>query len=313
VTTQILDYSWARPSPQSCKDFPAVGVMRYLGPGNNGRDITKAELDSLHSVGLGVGLVWETTAGMALEGYNAGAHHASEASYYAGLLGWPAGMPIYFACDCDVSTSQAYGQVLDFFRGTTTGGYPARAYGEADVLDATAEHLGFRYGWQPAATSWSNNRISPNAGMLQQWPYVMGDQCDNNIVTCPSDLIDWLWNPGAEMPLSQDDLNQIQSIVTNSINKAMNESYTGLRALKAEGDAAAYELVVVDGVLGRRYIDSVGQIQMLQWADYMAGTGQGNIRTITDPVYKDEFQRLPVFPQNAQGTQLHTEGLDETD
>lgn len=269
--------------------------MRYLGPGNNGRDITTGELDSLHSAGLGVGLVWETSANRALAGYDAGAYDAGQAAYYAGVLGWPAGLPIYYACDCDVSTGQAWGQVLEYFRGCSSGQYPARAYGEADVLDATGSNLGFRYGWQPAATSWSDNRVSGNAGMLQQWPYVMNEQCDNNIVTCPSDSIDWLWYPGGDMPLSQEDLNQIQNIVTNSVNSAMSQNYTGARALTTQGDPAAYELVVEQGVLGRRHIPTPGQIAMLQWADYLAGDGSGKVRVITNPQHMAEFNSLPVF------------------
>lgn len=297
---QILDYSWARPSPQSIVDFPAIGVMRYVGAGNGGRDITASEMDSLKAAGLGVGLVWESSANRALDGYDAGAYDASQATYYANRLGWP-GLPIYYACDCDVTTSQAYGQVLEYYRGTTAGGpYPARSYGEADVLDAVAQNLGMRHGWQPASTSWSGGRVSENASLYQQWPYVMNDQCDNNFVLCASDEIDWLWGyGGADMPLTQEDLNQIKSIVDNSINAALQKMYTGARAVQAEGDPGVFELVVKDGEIYRRYIGSPDQIGMLQWADHLAGDGKTPVRVITDANYKREFLALPVVEDEA--------------
>ena len=94
MTEHILDYSWARPSPQSIVDFPAIGVMRYVGPGNNGSDITTGEMAALHDAGLGVGLVYESSASRALSGYDGGAYDAGQAAYYANLLGWPALAPV---------------------------------------------------------------------------------------------------------------------------------------------------------------------------------------------------------------------------
>lgn len=298
MTTHILDYSWSRPSPQSIVDYPAIGVMRYVGPGNNGRDITTGELASLHDAGLGVGLVYESSANRALSGYDGGCYDAGQAAYYANRLGWPAGLPIYFACDCDVTTSDAYGKVLEYFRGCTTGQFPARAYGEADVLDATAQNLGFRHGWQPASTAWSGGRISANASMLQQWPYVMNDQCDDNHVVCPTDAIDWLWGEGS-MPLTQEDLNAIQNIVTNTVNAAMKANYTGARAVAAQGDPGVFEIVVKDGQVCRRHIPSPTQIGMLQWVDHLAGDGGTPTRTITNPDYIREFLALPVISDDS--------------
>lgn len=291
----ILDYSWARPSVESMQAFPAIGVMRYVGPGNGGRDITPGEMDYLRDGGLGVGLVWESTANRALDGYDAGAYDASQATYWADRLGWP-GLPIYYACDVDVSTSQAYGVVLEYYRGTTAGGpYPARSYGEADVLDAVHDNLGMVHGWQPASTAWSGGRLSSHASMHQQWPYVMDDQCDDNFVLCPSDDIDWLWGyGGSDMPLSSEDLNQIKSIVDNAINNALKNSYTGARALCTEGEEGIFELVVKDGQVARRHIPNPDQLKMLQWVDHLAGTGDGAARKITDETYRREFLALPI-------------------
>jgi Domain of unknown function (DUF1906) len=271
MSVQILDYSWARPSPQSCKDFPAIGVMRYVGPGNNGRDITQGELEALHSVGLGVGLVWESTANRALAGYDAGVYDADQAAYWADRLGWPEALPIYYACDCDVSTGDAYGKVLDYFRGTTTGAYEARAYGEADVLDATGQSLAMPYGWQPAATSWSNNRISDNAGMLQQWPYVMNEQCDNNIVTCSEDEIDWLWYGGAVTggdEMTDAEWNKMASLLnTMIVGKLAAHSTPNVLITDENGQ---FLIVMVDGQPHRYTMHSPAEVTLAQKVGFLA-------------------------------------------
>jgi hypothetical protein len=271
MAIQILDYSWARPSPQSCKDFPAIGVMRYVGPGNGGRDITRAEMESLWSVGLGVGLVWESTANRALSGYNGGTYDAGQAAKYADQLGWPRQLPIYYACDCDVSTADARGVVLDYFRGCTVGPFPARAYGEADVLDATAQSLGFRHGWQPAASSWSDGRTSANASMLQRWPYVMNDQCDNNTVTCSQSDIDWLWYGGEVTggdEMTDDDWNQMRVMLNNMIvGKMAIHSTPNVLITDANGQ---FVIVMTDGGPRRYTLGSPAEVTLAQKMGWIA-------------------------------------------
>lgn len=289
--TQILDYSWARPSPQSCVDFPAVGVMRYVGAGNGGRDITKGELDSLHAVGLGVGLVWESSASRALDGYDAGAYDASQACRYADQLGFPRDKPLYFACDTDVTTSQAWGQVLDYFAGAQTGPFEARAYGEADVLDATAAELGFRHGWQPASTSWSGNRISANASMLQKWPYVMNDQCDDNDVLCPDSDIDWLWGfGGGEDEVTDDDINRIISAFGVVLDNRIDQFMTA-NLLWQDGDDF-FEVLVCDGQRVRRKIKS-GELLVLRGGAVMAEQPMIDV-TLMAPAQQDAFRAWAI-------------------
>src|SRR5262245_34078008 len=283
----VLDYSWARPSPQSMLDYGASGVMRYLGPGNGGRDITPGECETLHDAGLGVGLVWETTAARALEGYDAGAYDAGQADYWAAYCHAPDELPIYFAVDTDVNPNQTWGPVLDYFAGAMCSAHPTRAYGEADVIDMMAQAYGAPYGWQAAAPAWSDWRTSANTGMLQSAYYVLDDQCDHNDVLCPNDCVDWLWN-GGSMGLSQNDLNQINQIVNDGINAALSRYYTGARALKTPDSDTQYELVVMgDGTLAKRAIPSLSQVEMLKWADHIAGPPDADPRTITDPAYLD--------------------------
>ena len=60
------DFSYARPVPAAIKAAGYVGVWRYLSGGTPGKDITFAEFESYLNTGLGVGLVWETSAQAAL-------------------------------------------------------------------------------------------------------------------------------------------------------------------------------------------------------------------------------------------------------
>lgn len=290
--TVILDYSWARPSPQSCKDYPAIGVMRYLGNDWSGRDIGPDELAALLGAGLGVGFVFETSANRVLQGYDAGCWDADSATKYMVDLGVPNDIPVYFAADCDVNPAQSWGVVMDYYAGALGCAHPARSYGEADVLDMCFDTFGMRHGWQPAATSWSDGRLSVNASMWQRWPYVMNDQCDQNDVLCPDDQIDWLFG-GCDMPLSQSDLNAIKNVVYDCVNTTLANMYTGSRAVEIDGRAEVWELVTNGGVLSARYIGEPQEIGALQYLDRLAGKRGDPPRKLSDPKDIEWFDRLP--------------------
>lgn len=294
MSLHILDYSWARPSPQSIKDFPAIGVMRYLGSDTNGRDVDVAELESLWGAGLGVGFVYESSANRALQGYDAGRYDAGQADYYLSLLGVPDAVPCYFACDCDVDYHETWGAVEDYYAGTMASCHPARCYGEADVIDMCHNSFGMIHGWQPAASSWSGGRLSPHASMWQKWPYVMNDQCDDNEVLCPNDQIDWLWG-GDDMGLTTDDLNKIRDITYQVVNDTLAKMYTGSRAISVQGRPEVWEFAYRDGQLCRRYIGDPDQIGMLQYADHLSGKRGDPPRMLTDPHDIEEFERLPAI------------------
>ena len=87
----IVDYSWARPDPVGLRNAGYVAAMRYLG--HTSRDLSRGELDRLHGAGLGVGVVWETTARRPLDGYDAGRADAASAHRFADELAVPATTP----------------------------------------------------------------------------------------------------------------------------------------------------------------------------------------------------------------------------
>lgn len=95
--------------------------------------------------------------------------------------------------------------------------------------------------------------------------------------------------------MTNDDWARLEQIVDASINEAMKLSYTGARALMVDGDPGVYEIVVDgNGHLARRHIPNPDQVGMLQWVDHLAGTGDGAVRRITDPKWRDQFLALPV-------------------
>lgn len=203
----VADYSWSRPSPQALKDNGFIGVVRYLGPGNGGRDISQAEMDALHAAGLGVGFVWETTATAALAGYAPTGNAAALANQYLDALGVPDWVPFFIAVDTDVTPDQVRGPVADSFRGAIARSKrPVRPYGEADVLDILCGELGLMpCGWQCMA--WSRGHMSDYRCMYQVYPPVMGGAVDSNeLGPKPTDF---LWHPTIpfDAPITGDELD----------------------------------------------------------------------------------------------------------
>lgn len=94
MVTYSCDFSYARPAPAAIKAAGFVGVWRYLSGGTAGKDITFAEFESYLKAGLGVGLVWETTAQAALGGAAQGAADGKRAAAQAKTVGYPPGAPL---------------------------------------------------------------------------------------------------------------------------------------------------------------------------------------------------------------------------
>lgn len=113
---KVADYSWARPGGKALKGYD--GVMRYLSytPGKN---LSLEELKDLQKNDISVGLVWESTAKLPLGGFNQGISDAKEALKQSKALGFPATLPIYFACDFD-STPEQQIPIDEYFRGVNT-------------------------------------------------------------------------------------------------------------------------------------------------------------------------------------------------
>lgn len=164
ATGHVVDYSFARPDPAALKAAGFETVVRYISrragaKGVSRKDLTKAEAKRLHAAGLGILLVWETTASRAGEGKAAGVADAKAAEAQAAALGYPADLPIFYAVDSDMTAAQ----VRPYFAGVkSVSKRPVDgSYGGVKIADAALTD----YVWQTQA--WSGGRVSTKAHMLQ--------------------------------------------------------------------------------------------------------------------------------------------------
>ena len=74
-------------------------VGRYLTNPNWSKSLTDDEAQRLHNAGLGILLIWETTAARCKGGEEAGKQDGYSAYSYAKQIGVPDNMVIYFAVD----------------------------------------------------------------------------------------------------------------------------------------------------------------------------------------------------------------------
>lgn len=203
---KILDYSFARPDPNTIKAAGFAGVIRYLAPSSTGSKVlTKPEVDSLQSVGLAIGLVWEWYSDRALGGSAAGIADAQAALQQANDLGVPSSVPIFFAVDFDATPEQQQ-SIIVYFNAINSiiGKERTGIYGGFWPVSRSFDAGVVSWGWQTYA--WSGTNIDPRAQLLQtqngQW---------NNQVDFDEDKqgLAGLWLPnegGTEMPMNKDDV-----------------------------------------------------------------------------------------------------------
>jgi hypothetical protein len=290
MTPPVIDYSYSYPGADAIAAAGYIGAMRYLG--GDDRCIQGWERGELLDAGVGIGLIWELAADRVLDGWSAGRSDADSANWWADSLGAPEHTPIYYCTDFAASDAQIAGPILDYYAGAASvGGRLVRCYGGAPVIETVRAALGTGPGWQAAAASWSDYRLSPDASMLQEVDQVFGNTADHNTVLVPSEHIDFLW--GHDMPLTDDDLAKISRI----IDERLASYYTGQRALQVPGETAIYELVHAGGDLYRRHIPEPGEMALRRYGDHLAEADwTGDARQITDPDLIDAFRRIPVLP-----------------
>jgi hypothetical protein len=183
--TLLVDYSMARPTPDTIKSSGYSGVMRYLST-DPAKNLQPAERDALLAAGLSIGLVWETYANRAAAGFSAGAADAKGAEAQASTLGLPAGLPIFYAVDfaADPNVVKPY---FDGVRSVATR--PVGIYGSLSVVDAALAGGWAAYAWQ--ACAWSNGKVSQRAHLYQRLSPTVAHPIggtDENIVLRPFPL-----------------------------------------------------------------------------------------------------------------------------
>lgn len=179
-----LDYSAGHPAAATVIADGYPGIIRYVGfdPALRPKCIGAAEYADMNRAGVGVALVYEDQAGDALAGRAAGRTAATRARQWADRIGFPAGRPLYLACDTDVVTEAQFVAVLDYLRGAgdVLGPGLVGVYGEYDVVERAAQAGVAHWFWQTMA--WSGGRVSPRNHLRQLvgTTYVGGVACDRN-------------------------------------------------------------------------------------------------------------------------------------
>lgn len=305
-----VDYSYGRPGAGAIAGNGYVGAMRYLG--SDGRCIGHAERDELLGAGLGIGLIWETSAQRPLAGWQAGADDAHSANGYADQLGAP-NVPIFYAVDFQPTPDQLYTSIADYFRGAqSVHGRPVRAYGCASVMQCLCGDLGLMpHSWQCAAWSYPGSApgkpisdggyslvLSPYASMLQNIGYVLGDTSDHNSLQTTSP--DWFWGYGGDWfdMASESDLRRIvHEEVKGITDKLMSDWYTG-NLVWADGQHEYEVTFDGNGHRVRRRISCPEERDLLKWGDTVAELRRVDVSKLSEPMQR-EFASWPMVDQKA--------------
>lgn len=188
--SQVLDYSASFPGAANIKAKGYVGAVRYIGMPWRIKCTTASELQDFTREGLGMALVFESTATDWRGGEAQGIKSGQMARDHANAIGFPADRPIYMAIDQDVVTSGEFNLMINYLRGAAQslgGAASTGVYGEADVIDRARNAGVASKFWQTAA--WSRGKMAPNLHLFQKIGYVNvgGVACDVNDVHA----LDW--------------------------------------------------------------------------------------------------------------------------
>lgn len=240
MTEYAIDYAWTHPSPAQLAALAGKGlttVMRYLSGGTS-KDLTAAEVASLHDAGLSIGLVWETTATRATSGSVGGAADARAADAQADRLGYPADCPIFYAVDF----AGSWPQVAGYFAGVASAtSRPVGIYGSASIVRA-GHSVGIPYMWQTVA--WSAGVIVGEAHLYQRNTSTLGvpTGCDENVIQHPF--------PRWEPDMTPQDIDAIvKAVVPAVVEGVWNKIFTR-KPFDENGAVAGDLLVDIRAVLG---------------------------------------------------------------
>lgn len=195
-----FDCSYTRPDGATMAAAGYRFVLGYVSP-NPRKNLTANDYYFYRQAGLGVGLVWESSAGRALTGGQAGGTADGRAAeVQANALGYPVDAVIFFAVDTD-TTPANYSAITAYARAFNLATRrPVGIYGEFDVIEhfVTPGRQPVRYGWQTAA--WSSRRLSSKAHLYQRvghpaWPVPTGvspSAFDEDVAILPVPLAGWV-------------------------------------------------------------------------------------------------------------------------
>ncbi len=221
MQTSVVDFAFSRPAPAAIKASGYAGVIRYLCT-DPAKAIGSAEAAGYLAAGLSIALVYEDGAADANGGAAVGAEKAAVAGPELSALGVPAGRPVYFAVDEELSASlypSAWACVETFAR---TLGRPAAVYGPRPLLAFCKQH-GALYLWETGAASWNTGPEPPDVQLHQLAAQVVIDGAIVDVdVASVADWGQWPYQSPAPSPVTGPHLELNVAIHTVSIHTDSN-------------------------------------------------------------------------------------------
>ena len=189
----IIDYSTYRPTIEMLKGAGVTAVGRYIGwdsvPGyqSEGKNLTKAEADSLTSNGISVFVSFEYEAAASMKGGTQGHADGTLAGEQLAALSAPNGVTVYFAIDFDIpdfapgssDPKAKLGAAADYFAAINAlhRNYEVGVYGGFYAVSRLLSAGLATMGWQTSA--WSGGQWDSRAA-LRQFGQMWGGNADIN-------------------------------------------------------------------------------------------------------------------------------------
>lgn len=208
----LIDVSWSRPDPAAVAAAGYRGVIGYSSADPT-KNMTPGYAGALHAAGLGVLVVFETTANRSLGGAEAGVADAAFAFAQCDALGYPRDVPLLFNVGDFAATAEdmpgidAYYQAIE--QAATNPGQPQRmigGYGTAFIIDSLVTAGRSGTWWQNAMNdvNEAGDVVSANTDLYQRVtptrPAIAGASYDEDVVVNNRVLALWLQTPVTPAP-----------------------------------------------------------------------------------------------------------------
>lgn len=161
--TELIDYSWSRPSVDAIKTSGKSGVIRYLfDDGQGGKGLDYDEVEELSAAGLSLTLCYEGYGDAAHIDALHGATDGQAAAAQLRILQLPPTAVVYFCVDYAPSQDQL-ADVRAYLAAAKVACPGAGIYGSFSVCEAVRDLTSYR--WQTYA--WSGSAVSQGIRMYQ--------------------------------------------------------------------------------------------------------------------------------------------------
>lgn len=218
------DYSWARPTKAQLDANGLAFCVRYILPQNmsTGKRLSNAEIAQLTSWGRTIVANYEYAANGPLGGFNQGVTDARRSASELDILNIPAGRPVYFSADWEVTQAQLP-TMLAYLAGCASvlGKNRVGLYGSYRAIVAAA-NAGYKWLWQTYA--WSYGAWYPGTTLRQIRNGAFPGQFDGDL--CTAQVADFGQWSGDGVPTEENE-NEEDLPVDITVDKDISELTDG--------------------------------------------------------------------------------------